>query len=94
MRSNLVVLLDPGVQIRLQGLDRGVDLLAEGDAVELVEDRAVEPLADPVRLQAFGLRAPETVGGGSGYGIEWGGLNIVGGHGRIPGNPDKGFSGD
>src|SRR3954453_21128712 len=30
-------------------------------------------------------RAPETVGGCSGCGSEWGGLNIVGGHGRIPG---------
>jgi hypothetical protein len=30
-------------------------------------------------------RATESVGGCSGCGSEWGGLNIVGGHGRIPG---------
>ena len=57
MRSHLVVLLDPGVQIRLQGLDRGVDLPAEGDVVELVEHGVVEALADPIGLRAFGFGA-------------------------------------
>ena len=36
----------PGVEVGLQLVDGTVDLLAEGDAVELVEHGAVEPLAE------------------------------------------------
>jgi hypothetical protein len=41
------------IQIRLQGLQVAVDILAERDPVELVEDRLVSPLADPVGLRAL-----------------------------------------
>src|SRR6185436_375915 len=34
-----------------------IDLLAKGDAVELVEDRAMEALADAIGLRALGLGA-------------------------------------
>ena len=38
------------IEVDLQILDRGVDLLAEGDAVELVEHGLVEALDDAVGL--------------------------------------------
>jgi hypothetical protein len=50
-------LLDPDVQISLQRFDRAVDLLAKGNAVELVEHRAVEALANAIGLRALGLGA-------------------------------------
>jgi len=53
MRSLAIVLGEPGIKISLQLRDRAVDLLAERHAVELVEQRFVEALAD-----AVGLRAP------------------------------------
>ena len=52
MGPRLIVLLHPFIEVGLQLLDAPVDLLAEGDAVELVEQRPVEALADPVRLRA------------------------------------------
>src|SRR5256886_17247743 len=57
MRSPLIVVDEPGVEVALQLVDRLVDLLAEGDPVELVQDGAMEALADSVRLWALGLGA-------------------------------------
>src|SRR5882757_10913214 len=57
MRPFLVVALDPGIKVRLEFGDRAVDLLAKGDAIELVEHRLVEPLDDAIRLRALGLGA-------------------------------------
>jgi hypothetical protein len=48
MGPRLIVFHDPGIQIGLQLVDRTIHLLAEGDAVELVEYRFVEALADAV----------------------------------------------
>ena len=48
MRPFLVVALDPGIEIALEFGDRSVDLLAEGDAIELVEHRLVEALDDAI----------------------------------------------
>ena len=47
----MVVRVDPYVKITLQGFQRRVNLLAEGDLVELVQDRLVEALTDPVGLR-------------------------------------------
>src|SRR5262245_27226889 len=49
----LIVLDEPGVELGLKLLDPAVELLAERHAVELIEQRLVEALAD-----AIGLRAP------------------------------------
>ena len=49
------MVIDPLVQIGLQFLNGAVDLLAEGDAIELIEQRFVEALADTVCLRTFGL---------------------------------------
>ena len=51
----LVVAFDPEIEIVLQLLDRGIKLLAEGDAVELVKDGLVEALSDTIRLRALRL---------------------------------------
>src|SRR5438477_13172061 len=57
MRSTIVVFDQPGVEISLQLVDRVIDLLAERDPVKLVQDSAMEALADPVGLRALGLCA-------------------------------------
>ena len=57
MWSPLVVVDEPDVEVGLQLLNRLVDLLAEGDPVELVEDGAMEALANTIGLRAFGLGA-------------------------------------
>jgi hypothetical protein len=41
LRPILVVALDPGIEIGLEFDDRSIDLLAEGDAVELIEQGLV-----------------------------------------------------
>ena len=53
MGSCLVVLCHPSVEIGLQLIDRHIDPLAEGNAIELIEHCFVEALAN-----AVGLRAP------------------------------------
>jgi len=54
----LVVVLDqPAIEIGLQLVERAIDLLAERDTVELVEQRAMKALADSVGLRALGFRA-------------------------------------
>ena len=55
MRARLVVLGDPGIKVGLELVDVAVELLAEDDAVELVEQSLVETLNDPIRLRAIGL---------------------------------------
>src|SRR5207237_8498915 len=57
MGSSLIVFGDPGIEVGLQLVDRAIDLLAEGDAVELVQHGAMEALADAVGLRALGLGA-------------------------------------
>ena len=51
MRPFLIVTLDPAIKIDLEIGDRAVDLLAKGDAIELIEHRLVEPLDDAIRLR-------------------------------------------
>lgn len=55
MLSFIVVLVEPRIKVRLQGGDRVVDLLAEDDAIELVEHGLVQPFDDPVGLRRLGL---------------------------------------
>ena len=57
MRSDLVGVDQPGIEIGLQLVQRAIDLLAEGDPIELVQDGAVKALADAVGLRALGLGA-------------------------------------
>src|SRR5947209_18927786 len=52
-----IVIGDPEIEVRLEFADAAVDLLSERHAIELVEQRFVEPLADPVRLWPFGPRS-------------------------------------
>src|ERR1700731_3471989 len=51
----LVVAPDPFIKIGLQGLDRSVELLAERDTIELVEDGLVKALDNAIRLWALRL---------------------------------------
>jgi len=57
MQSALIVVDEPSVEVGLQLVDRVIDLLAERDPVKLVQDGAVEALADSVCLWALGLCA-------------------------------------
>src|ERR1700745_4040366 len=50
----LIVFGDPSVKVGLQLVDRPVDLLAERDPIELVQDSAMETLADSICLRALG----------------------------------------
>ncbi len=55
MSSFGVVVLQPFIQISLQRFDAFVELLAERDLVELLQDRFMKPLADTVCLRRFHL---------------------------------------
>jgi hypothetical protein len=55
MRSALVLVDEPGVEVALQLVDRLVDLLAEGDPVELIQDGAMEALANAIGLRLLVL---------------------------------------
>src|SRR6516165_8210877 len=55
VRAPLVVVDEPGVEVALQLVARAVDLLTEGNPVELVEDGAMEALANAIGLRALGL---------------------------------------
>src|ERR1700757_4560547 len=57
MGALLIVFDEPDVEIGLQFVDRRIDLLAERNPVELVEDGAMEALANAIGLRAFGLGA-------------------------------------
>ncbi len=52
MGSGFIIFLHPPIQVGLQLLDGTIELLAEGDAVELVQDSLVEALTDAVGLAA------------------------------------------
>ena len=57
MRSLVVVVDEPSVEVSLQLVDRQVDLLTEGDPVEFVKDGAMKALANAIGLRAFSLGA-------------------------------------
>src|SRR5262245_30135151 len=65
MRSARVVLVHPRVEVSLELVESLEALPTEGDAVELVEDRLVEPLADAVGLRRvrFGARVGDVLDG-------------------------------
>ena len=48
MRPLVIVVVKPLIQVRLEHLHRGIELLSEGLPEELVEDRPVEPLHEAV----------------------------------------------
>ena len=51
----MIVLDQPGIEISLQLVDAVVDLLAERDAIELIQYSAMEALTDSIGLRALGL---------------------------------------
>ena len=53
----MVVFDQPGVEIGLQLVDRVIDLFAERDPVKLIQDGAMEALADAIGLRALSLCA-------------------------------------
>jgi len=55
MRSRIIEFGKPSVEVGLQRLDRSVELLSEGDPIELIEGRLVETLDDAVGLRALVL---------------------------------------
>src|SRR2546430_11516499 len=57
MGTLLVVFDEPAVEIGLQLVDCQIDLLAERNSVEFVQDSAMETLANAVGLRALGLGA-------------------------------------
>jgi hypothetical protein len=57
MRPLGIVRPDPIVEVGLQLSDAAIQALPEGHAVELVQERAMEALADAVGLRAPGLGA-------------------------------------
>jgi hypothetical protein len=55
MGSVVIVFGDPRIKVCLQLIDRAIDLFAEGDPVKLVEDGAMEALANSIiRHDDFG----------------------------------------
>src|SRR5262249_20027470 len=69
MRPPLVVVDEPGVEIGLQLFDGAINLFAERHPVELVEQRAVETLADSIiRHDDFGAPGICRFLGETGYG--------------------------
>ena len=57
MGAVLVVFGDPRIKVGLQLVDRAIDPFAEGNPVELIQDSAMEALADAICLRALGLGA-------------------------------------
>lgn len=51
-----VVVLDPLVHVSLQLIETGVELLAKGDPIKLLEDSAMKAFADAVSLRRLGFR--------------------------------------
>lgn len=51
----VIVVMQPFIQIGLKRVDAIVELLAERDLIELLQNRLVEPFTDPVRLGRFDL---------------------------------------
>ena len=57
MRSPIIVVDEPTIEIGLQLVDCVIDLLAERDPIEFIQDSAMKALADAVGLRALGLGA-------------------------------------
>ena len=57
MGALFIVFDEPDVEVGLQLVDRRIDLLAERNPVELVQDSAMEALTDSIGLRALGLGA-------------------------------------
>src|SRR5215469_12095406 len=57
MRPVLVVFGDPCIKVGLQLVNRAIDFLAERHPVELIQNSAMEALANTVCLWALGLGA-------------------------------------
>ena len=55
MGTLVVILVNPPVQILLELFQGGIDLLPEGDGIELVLDGSMEAFTDPVGLRGPGL---------------------------------------
>ncbi len=55
MRPLGVIVIQPFVQINLQSFNAFIQLFAERNLVEFLQDRLVEPLADTVGLGRFHL---------------------------------------
>ena len=55
MGAASVILIHILIQIDLQSLKVGIDLLPESHPIELIEDRLMNPLTDPIGLRALGL---------------------------------------
>ena len=55
MRSPIIVVIQPGIEIGLQLADAAIDLVAECNPTDLVQDAAMEAFADAVGLRALGL---------------------------------------
>ena len=57
MGPMLIILEEPSIKVGLQLVDGAVDLLAERHPIELIQDGAMEALADSIGLRALGLGA-------------------------------------
>ena len=57
MWPTIIVFDQPSIEVGLQLVNSVIDLLAERDPVELVQDGAMKALADTIRLWALGLGA-------------------------------------
>src|SRR5262249_34912752 len=57
MGSSMIVLDRPRIEIGLQLVETAIDLFAERNPIELVQDGAMKAFADAVGLWALGLRA-------------------------------------
>ena len=55
MGSAMIILDQPGIEIGLQLVDCVIDLFAERHPIELVQDGAMEQLANAIGLRALGL---------------------------------------
>lgn len=51
MRARMVVVVRPFVENGLQRVDAVIELVAERDLIEILQDRFMEPLANAIRLR-------------------------------------------
>ena len=54
MRSPIIVVIQPGIEIGLQLADAAIDVFAERNPTDLVQDGVMEAFADAVGLRALG----------------------------------------
>ena len=57
MGAVVVVFGDPSIKVGLQLFDGVIDLFTERHPIELIQDGAMEALADSIGLRALGLGA-------------------------------------